>query len=352
MEHPINSINSVRCLIDFYKSFNKQNQDISLNFIQKEKKISEFRLKLSLTHEIINKKTNFIFIIKKVEKLLSLKEKSDSKNRLLSAFTHELKTPLNGSIPPLQEVRNHLSKSSAVYVDRAMASLKVLENSLNNIIDYSLATSDQLIIHLTKVDLDELLNEIFLIVKSQVEMKKLQLSIEIDREVLKSTVLTDYNRLKQLILNIVLNAVQFTNKGSIIVAVNEISKGVIEFSIEDTGLGITSDNLEVLKKKLQEVENENEENNVNTTGFCFGLMMSQRIALLLGKQGLEIHSSPNEGTTVKFSINDQNQPDDNKTICSKSSKKSEKIKERSKRIYSIRTKNMTNQRTLRHGYQS
>ena len=126
------NINDKKVSINFSYTQNKtitvdlDGEDIS--YLGTHIKINQ---RLVLTHEIINKKTNFIFIIKKVEKLLSLKEKSDSKNRLLSAFTHELKTPLNGSIPPLQEVRNHLSKSSAVYVDRAMASLKVLENSLN-----------------------------------------------------------------------------------------------------------------------------------------------------------------------------------------------------------------------------
>ena len=357
---PFDTLND---LLQFYKEFMKPcSENLMINFIQNGKNPNKSRLKLNLKREIIENQTYYIFSIQNIEKLLLLQEKSESKNRLLNAFTHELKTPLNGSIPSLQEVRAHLSNSAGVYMDRAMASLKLLENSLNNIIDYSLVISDQFIIHLSNVDVEEMLEEIFLIVKSQIEVKNLDFTIDIDREILRNHILTDYNRLKQLILNILLNAIQFTMKGNINLSVYLISKSpkIIGFTIEDTGLGISHEKMEKLKIKLKENDG-NESLQMNSTGFCLGLVMSQRISLLLGKNGLDIKSSQETGTIVNFSIIDERTYNDhseetirrkeksevqtNRKISMKSQNK--RILESSRLLHSIKTKNYNNQKTMR-----
>ena len=339
--------NSLSELLIFYKNFTKNcSENLLINFVQKEKKSNNFRLKLSLKREIIQNHALYIFSLQTIEKLLTLQEKSESKNRLLNAFTHEIKTPLNGSIPALEEVRDHLNNSNMVYVDRAMASLKLLENSLNNIIDYSLAVSEQFIVHLSKVDLEVLLEEIFLTVKAQVELKNLELTIDIDRDLLKNPILTDYNRLKQLILNILLNAVQFTLKGSIRIDVSIDGGDNVRVVIEDSGLGMGEEKLEIIRMKLK--EGENNESQVNSTGYCLGLIVSQRIALLLGKNGLEIKSSPNEGTKVQFSIIDQSRdPCDSIDKERFLNRQTKRILENSKILHSIRTKNANTQKTLK-----
>ena len=343
---------SLKEVLKFYKTFAKSpSENMVLSFIQRKKKSNFSRLKFDLKQEIIENNTYFYLTIEQIEKRFTLSEKSDSKNRLLSAFTHELKTPLNGAIPTLQEVKIHSSNTTNVFVDRALASLKLLENSLNNIIDYSLISSNQFIIHLSKVNIEEIMNEVFLIVKSQVEVKNLRLTIEIDTELLmKNTILTDYNRLKQLILNILLNAIQFTSKGKIMVLVQFIKKEMIRFTVEDTGYGISHEKLDALKRKLKEGEKEQNDIKVNNTGFCLGLIICQKIALLLGNRGLDICSSPNKGTIVQFLIRDQTKhtlSSPKNVFISNKNNKNERIIESSKHLYTIRTKNLSEQRTLR-----
>ena len=358
-----NSFESLREILSFCNSNNKDNNLIHL--IQNHNFDYEHRMKLKIKHEKILDETYYYFSFKKIDKILNLKEKFDNNNRLLNSFTHELKTPLNGSIPILEEIRSQISASTTIYIDRAIASLKLLENSLNNIIDYSLRVSDQFIIHLSSFDLEELLAEIFMTVKSQMELKSLDFTIEIAEELSnKKIIMSDFTRLKQLILNILLNALQFTNKGNIIlsatISFNDPLK--ISFSVEDTGMGIEEEKLEKLRQKLKE-GNENEFQ-MNSTGYCLGLTVSQNIALLLGKEGLEITSNTLEGTIVKFSIIDQTPNEQMKEFkdligvkenCDSGRKlrkismstKTMNILECSKYLHSIRTKNYALQKTLK-----
>ena len=299
---------TLKDLIKFYQANNQEKRDnTALHFIQMESQ--KPRLKLTMKREFFQNEHFYYFSFRKIEKIMTLKNKYESKNRLLNSFTHELKTPLNGSIPILQEIRNQLSTTTTIYIDRAIASLKLLENSLNNIIDYSLTISDQFIIHLSTIDFEEMLSEIFLTVKSQIELKGLDFTIDIDEDLINRKIMTDYNRLKQLILNVLLNSLQFTMKGSINLSVFIISNEpfIMEFTIEDTGMGIAEEKLNKLKNKLK--EGEQNEFQMNSTGFCLGLVICQNIAILLGKMDLDISSIVDEGTTVKFLIIDQSKKD-------------------------------------------
>ena len=108
---PFGSLSEV---LEFYK----QCKFCSMaSFIQKEKNFNGLRrLKMNLKRENLENNNYYYFTFQKIEKMLTLREKADSKNRLLSAFTHELKTPLNGSIPPLEEAKICSSNSTKVYV--------------------------------------------------------------------------------------------------------------------------------------------------------------------------------------------------------------------------------------------
>lgn len=364
-----NAFNSIRSVISFAKSKLKKIPDVDsivFKFYFKETKESfKVSLKYSEQEKFYSEKA-YYFLFKKIKEKKQNSTIMDNKNRIITSFTHELKTPLNGSIPILQEMKDQLkTHPSVLYIDQALASLQLLEVSLNNIIDYSLTLSDQFIVHLTKIDLEELLGEVFHMVSSQVELKKLDFAIEMSEDLLKTTILSDYNRLKQIIINILLNSLQFTYKGSInLVVYKELSNPfLIFFKVSDTGIGIEEDKLNNLKNKLKNGDQNNFQ--MNSTGSCLGLVMSQNIATLLGNKGIEIESDVNVGTDVLFQIIDQQKEEvfcggEFQSPATKNSVKTEKsmqhiifstkkrkIYEDSREIYSIRQKKMEMQRTVK-----
>ena len=308
-------------ILRFYKKY--QQQEKSIFYFMRERndlnnesacETKNPRYKLRLQKKRYLNEITYFLSFEKVEKTLILKEKYDSKTRLLSAFTHELKTPLNGSIPILEELKNERSETNfKLYLEISVASLKILENSLNNIIDYSLTISDQFMINLAQIDFEELLGEVFMIVKTQINLKNLDFCIDIDTELLNKKIMTDYNRLKQLILNILLNSIQFTLKGHILMTVSVVLEAplTIQFNIKDTGVGMDQENLGKLREKLNKW---NIMNQINKTGNCLGLTLSHMIAKLLGPNhdGLDINSTINEGTYITFEIIDHNELNNNK----------------------------------------
>ena len=354
---------SLSNILSFYQEINKFN-DFSLNFIfmrgSEHSKTSLPRLKLHLKKVDVDNELYFYLTFTKIENILNLKEKDEYKNRLLNAFNHEIRTPLNGSIPTLEELRRQNStEENLSCIDNAIASLKILENSLNNFSDLSLISYDQLIINLTKIDIKEVLKEIFMIVKSQIYLKNLNLSIDVDDNLLDMKIITDYRRLKQMILNLLLNSIQFTFEGSINLKlkIQQENPKIIKFVIEDTGIGINHDKLENLRHTLKDVEDN--EVHINASGSCLGLTITQKLSVLLGNKDLKIESTLNKGTKVNFSILDQSDIDpDISKITSKRrnnekqrknflSIKNQNIMEFSKYISSIRNQNLMMQNSLK-----
>ena len=370
-DHFNHTLNSLNKILSFYESMNEEN-DLSLSFLFMRNSCKSYmrstypRLRLNLKKNVVSDEFYYYLTFTKMENILSLKEKYEYKNRLLNSFTHEIRTPLNGSIPILQELKAQakcLSYQHVCAIDNAIVSLKLLENSLNNLTDYSLMSFEQLIINIASIDIEELLGEIFTIVKCQINLKNLNFVVNIDERLLNRKIMTDYNRVKQLILNLLLNSIQFTYSGSInmSIVVTHESPLNVEFTIQDTGIGIEADKLENLKQKL--IEGEQNEYQMNSSGSCLGLRMSQKLAILLGKSDLDIESVFGEGTKIKFYVCDQNECDSltsvdmicniNKGKYHKSSHKNsvslanQNIIEFSKYVLTFRTKNLDIQKSLK-----
>lgn len=267
-------------------------------------KIREISIKIKKNN--IDGKHVYIVLIKELHKK---NIKKDFELRLLTSLSHEMKTPLNGSLSLLQILQNSLEPDERTnkLMKNSLASLKLLENTINNIIDQYLFLSEEFILCLTNVKINELMNEIHDIVISQSELKSLSFNLKIDPFLTKNAVYTDNNRLKQVILNIILNSIQFTNEGFIKIEINAISKNPIEiqFIIEDSGIGMSEF---IHEQLLLKINNEETDSQLNSTGNCMGLTISNKIAKVLGKKekGLDIISFENKGTTVIFSIHDFN----------------------------------------------
>eukprot|EP00828_Plagiopyla_frontata_P003015 TRINITY_DN10732_c0_g1_i2.p1 TRINITY_DN10732_c0_g1~~TRINITY_DN10732_c0_g1_i2.p1 ORF type:complete len:147 (+),score=1.66 TRINITY_DN10732_c0_g1_i2:198-638(+) len=142
----------------------------------------------------------------------------------------------------------------------------------------------------------------------QLKLKKISLSIEIDENI-PQTFQTDKQRLKQILLNLLTNALKFTNLGEIIISFQLVQErpSIIQVSIQDTGIGIQRQKLKGLKKLLRQPQYFSTQPllRINNTGICLGLMISQNIALVIGEkdcQGITVESQENVGSIFSFTV--------------------------------------------------
>ena len=241
--------------------------------------------------------------LRKIDSIEDLKSQNQMKTRLINSFSHELKTPLNSSIPLLELALSSFTTDNT-YLQKALVSLRLLENALNNILDYSLLLSDELIMNYSDVRIEEVVQDIQTILNDKIDLKNLKFTMNIPQNLV---IYTDYTRLKQILLNLLLNSIQFTEQGkSLSLSVFEISSKpmVLRFEVEDSGIGIPNSQLQILRENLR--FNRGNPIPINSTGSCLGLIVSNELAFLLGNEPIVIESEWNMGTKVSFKLTDMN----------------------------------------------
>lgn len=271
---------------------------------------------LSIKNVCYKKKLAYCLCINKgnqINLLPKLTKENEFQSRLLSSFSHEMRTPLNGSIPLLEEALENLEMedfdSMKDHVFSALGSLKLLENTINDIIDFQALYSGEFYLNIHEMNLKNLLEEVIKLMKVKAEAKGLAFISDIDHEI-PENLMSDSNRIKQLLVNLLSNALKFTKKGFIEVKAKVIQKTpsfVIQIKIKDTGNGIEEEKLVNLKKILSEFPIENTPF-LESTGCSFGLILSQNLALALGSEysgGISVETKVNEGSCFTFEIIDR-----------------------------------------------
>lgn len=237
------------------------------------------------------------------EQVEELKKKVESNKRLFCSFSHELKTPINGALPILEMVHTVISQDTKTssLLEISIGSIKLLHNTIDNILNFYLFESDQCFINLSYFLINDLIDEVKSIISPMSFVKNLIFHISMDETLTEIRISSDYEKLRQILLNLLTNAVQFTQEGTIKLNIDLLctSPTKLRFSIKDTGIGIEPHKKNKLLLKLNE---DPDDNNINTTGSCFGLTVCQRIIYLLGGDGLEIQSQLGEGSNFEFSI--------------------------------------------------
>ena len=299
---------------------------------------------LKLNH--IKDKSFFAFLIndlKKKDHCQNLKSLNNANNRLFCSLSHELKTPINGALPCLEIVKSKLVCEDLIgLLDISMVSLKLLDNSLSNILDYYLFQTNQIILNKRKFIFEDLINELMSIISPMINVKRLELHLDIPPEIYQVSIISDYVKLRQILLNLLTNAIQFTFHGQVVFKIRQSleNKNIFNFSIEDSGIGIESEKLLKILKKIKEPDQEHL--NINSTGMCMGLIINEKFLMLLGNyEGLSIVSELGKGSEFSFAISSEIYF---KTIPEKHNLKSLKLKKKFNRR--IQTTNFLIQKSI------
>lgn len=231
------------------------------------------------------------------EALLSSKAKSN----FLANMSHEIRTPMNAISGMtdiiLREANNDEVVSYAENIKRASESLLAI---INDVLDISKIESGKIDIIEGEYSLSDVLNDVLTIATNRLELKPLMFVSNFQHD-LPNNLIGDDTRVKQVMVNILNNAIKFTSKGSITFEVSgHFAGGVLEleFSVTDTGVGISDDDIE---KLFIEFERVNTKKNRAIEGTGLGLAISKRLCEMMNGT-IEVTSELGVGTTFTIRL--------------------------------------------------
>jgi PAS domain S-box-containing protein len=260
-------------------------------------------------HEIIASCVEITALKEAERELRAAKERAEAADRAKSEFlavmSHEIRTPLNavlGFAALLQQ--SSLNDEQQSWLKTIGSSGESLLALINDILDFSKIEAGQLTLHHEPVALAVLLDELTSMFRSRAEAKGVTLDV-VPAPDLPEIILVDAQRLRQVLVNLVGNAVKFTPRGAIRILVytgapsaTAPSERQIWFSIRDTGIGIPLDRRDRLFKPFSQVDS-------STTrtygGTGLGLAICDRLVRMLGGD-ISVESTPGEGSTFTFSV--------------------------------------------------
>jgi len=238
----------------------------------------------------------------------SLKLADSNKDRMLAMVSHELRTPLNGILGVVKILRKQTKDPQTLqYLSICKSSGELLYNLVNSILDLQQIRDRKFSLKIFKDDLHQLLKDVQSLFRFQFEEKSLYINLEIDPKV-PQYVATDHNRLRQILINLIGNALKFTFEGGVLIFVEMDleEKNCMKFSIEDTGIGIKEEDQSKLFKMYGRLDQADPK--TNTQGVGFGLEISNQLARLLGgsaiTSGIRFTSQYGKGTKFSFLMKD------------------------------------------------
>ncbi len=242
-----------------------------------------------------------------INELKEAKEKAEESDRLKSSFltnmSHEIRTPMNAILgfTELLTSDNLKAQSKKEYVKIIQTSGNHLLDIINDIIDISKIDAEQTSLYETDFDLNTLLFEIYQFFQSLITEKgnnQVQLLLNHDKLDIEYPVFTDKKILKQILINLIGNAIKFTDKGSVEFGYEIKNSDTILFKVKDTGIGMTEDELQFVFDRFRQGD---ETYNRTFGGTGLGLAISKEFVELLGGK-IWVESTKDNGSVFYFTL--------------------------------------------------
>jgi signal transduction histidine kinase/DNA-binding LytR/AlgR family response regulator len=233
---------------------------------------------------------------------LQAQEASTIQSDFIAKVTHELRTPINGVSNALYLLQDsQLSEDQIQYTDVMEYSLEVLGGMVNNILDYSKIEKSKLQFKSSDINLENELIKLIRVNKYMANSKGLGLYLNYDYSI-PTIVSADIEKLRQILNNLIVNAIKYTNYGHVEIKVtallNEYPYTDVRFEIMDTGIGISQENQNHIFEEFYQV---GDSLNKKPEGTGLGLTITKEFLQFL-KTELEVHSVERQGSTFSFDL--------------------------------------------------
>ncbi len=220
-----------------------------------------------------------------------------SKTMLLATVTHDLQTPL-GSILGFSDLlkKTNLDSTQKQYISNISNSSDYILDLVNDLVDFSKLENNKIKIKKVAFNPKQLIENTFNTLKKNAIDKDIVLLYEIE-DTLDTNIVSDPYRVKQILTNLVTNAIKFTQKGHVKI-IGKIKDKNVLFAVEDTGIGITEDQQKLIFEEFTQAHSDIEQ---QFGGTGLGLTISKRMVELLGGK-IHVESESEKGSVFMFSI--------------------------------------------------
>jgi predicted ATPase/signal transduction histidine kinase/tRNA A-37 threonylcarbamoyl transferase component Bud32/ActR/RegA family two-component response regulator len=235
---------------------------------------------------------------KVADRTIKLEKANKAKSEFLSNMSHELRTPLNGILGYAQILKRakNLEETQVSGLNTIYNSGNHLLTLINDILDLSKIEAGKLELYPENINFASFIDSITGIMRMRAEQKDVCFAYETIGE-LPLGIEIDEKRLRQVLINLLGNAIKFTDKGQVTLRISAIQEGIFKFEVEDTGVGMTEEDVQKIFKPFEQVGDTQR----RAEGTGLGLAISRQLVELMDSE-IKVKSELGKGSTFYFDL--------------------------------------------------